>query len=86
MFDVLEITVLFFFYNFIPTVGSAFLWLDIHFSWRAVPNLSATDLVRITVVSEAGFQCYGPVESWPTLVWWAVCPDPPSKTNYPMRT
>lgn len=25
MFDVLEITVLFFFYNFIPTVGSAFL-------------------------------------------------------------
>lgn len=25
MFDVLEISVFFFFYNFIPTVGSAFL-------------------------------------------------------------
>lgn len=54
--DVHEITVLFFLFYPNCWLCATLLWLDIHFSWRAVPNLSATDLVRITLVSEVGFQ------------------------------
>ena len=56
-FDVLEITVLFFLFHPNCWLCVSLLWPDIHFSWRAAPNLSATDLVRITLVSEVGFQC-----------------------------
>lgn len=56
-FDVLEIAVLFFLFYPNCWLRVSLLWPDIHFSWRVAPNLSATDLVRITLVSEVGFQC-----------------------------
>lgn len=57
-----EITVLllFFFLYSIPNcwLWDSLLWPGVHFSWRAPPNLSATDLVRITPVSGVGFQSW----------------------------
>lgn len=47
VFDVLEITVLFFLFYPNYWLRVSLLWLGIHFFWQAVPNLSATDLVGI---------------------------------------
>lgn len=49
VFDVLEITVLFFLFYPHYWLCVSLPWLDIHFSWRAAPNLCATDLVWITL-------------------------------------
>lgn len=48
-FDVLKITVLFFLFYPNYWLCVSLLWLDMHFSWRAAPNRSATDLVWITL-------------------------------------
>lgn len=62
-FDELEITVLLLFFFFLYSIPNCWLWDSllwpgVHFSWRAPPNLSATDLVRITPVSGVGFQSW----------------------------
>lgn len=55
-----SIIIIFFFLYSIPNcwLWDSLLWPGVHFSWRAPPNLSATDLVRITPVSGVGFQSW----------------------------
>lgn len=77
----MKIAALFFLFHPNCWLFGSLLWPSIHFSWQTTPNQSATDLVQIRLVSEVGFQCWGPVESWPALVGTA-----PRFTHYPKWT